>query len=111
MSFSRDLQHSRNLLVRGTAVADQPVAFTDQEIPNVQGDRNAVLAVQRHIAVPEIVGILNVVMDKGGLVETLRGNGNPLYQFRHCGVVCTGQRLENTRGEQGAPSFAGPAQP
>ena len=77
-------------------LADQSVAFPKQEVADVQRDRDTVIDVHRALAVAHIVSVFDVVVDEGGLVETLdrdRELAQIVRQFDQVDFVQWGKQL------------------
>ncbi len=74
--------------------ADQPIAQADQVVADVDRRRRAVLAVQRLVAVAELVVVLDVVVDQRRLVKRLDRQRRPLDRVgnRRCLLGAVGQR-------------------
>ena len=61
-----------------TGFCDQAIAFTDQQVADVEGDWYALAATEGGLIISLKVTVLDVVVDKRGLVEALHGNGESL---------------------------------
>ena len=92
-------------------LTDEPIAFADEQVADVQRDSKAVFFVQRFFAVTLGVFILDVVVDQGRLVETFHGNGD-LFEIlgnRFRGIAA--QRLKRRYTQERPPTFAGACKP
>ena len=76
LAFGGDAQHRGFLLGARVAGGEQPVAFADQQVADIQRDGHAVLLVQRLLAVARGVVVLDVVVDERGLVEAFHRHGD-----------------------------------
>ena len=93
--------------VRG---GEQAVAFADEEVADIQRDGDAMLGVQRGLAVARGVLVLDVVVDERGLVEAFDGDGDFLQVLGHRGIRA-GEGTPCGDGEEGPPAFAGAGEP
>ena len=59
----------------GSILTDQPVPEANEVVPNIDRGGNAVFLVQRLVAVAELVGVFDIVMNERCLVKRLNRHG------------------------------------
>ena len=107
MPDRRHAQHLHLVQRVGGALGDQPVAFAEQVVADVQRDGHAVGFVQGGRAVARGVAVFDVVVDQRGLVEALDGDGD----FSQVGrerrsAFAVAQGLVRADGEERPPALA-----
>src|SRR4051812_15539885 len=111
LAFGRDLQHRAFRFSRERISGEQSIAFANQQVSNIEGNRDAMLSVKGLFAVTSSVSVLNVVMNEGGLVEGLNSHGD-LFEVRgNLRFVGTGHGLIGGNREERTPTFARAHQP
>ena len=111
LAFGGNLHHRRALFRRDPAGGQEAVSLPDQQVADIQGNWDAVFLVEGFFAVPGGVIVLDVVMDKGSLVEAFDGEGGLAEVVRKRGVRRGAQGLVGGGGEERAPAFSGARKP
>src|SRR5205807_424004 len=104
-------EHSGLLLIGGLATPDQAVALSNQQVTDVERDRNPMFLVQRFLTISFFVAIFDVVVNERSFVKTLHGNGDFSNVFRQSSPRHIAQCLVGCDGQKWPPPFAGPSQP
>ncbi len=95
----------------GVVVGEEAVAFTNQQVADVQRDRDAVLGVQRGFSVALGITVLDVIMHERGFVEDFDGDRGLFDRVGNRTVRIFPQRLIGRHCEKGTPALAGAGQP
>jgi hypothetical protein len=76
LALRRCDQHLRPLFRRNPGGTDQTIAFSDEEIADIQRGSHAVLFMKGLFAVTERIIVFDVVVNKGCFVETFDSDGD-----------------------------------
>src|SRR2546430_17592091 len=87
------------------------IALADQQVADVERDRNAMFLVQGFLAISFFVSIFDVVVDERGFVKTFDGNRNLSNIFGQRSAGSITQCLIGCDRKKWPPPFASASQP
>jgi len=79
MALHRRTQEFRFPRIRGIGLDEEPITLAQKQIANVQRNRNAMLRMERLLAVAMRVAVFDVVVDERCLVEAFHRDRHPLH--------------------------------